>query len=647
MAKAGVENQSRTPQACDRCRKSKVKCSGIRPKCRHCLKRKKECTWPNSPAPGGYYHSVGSAEVEAKLGVKPFDGVQQSLDGSVVQAGSDGGCVLPEAKLLQRLLSIFLARHHDVELCSFLHKPSLDIFKLAVRSPFLVTSIISLSALYVPEDEARDFGFESAASLSDNYARSARRYAQILSDEPSVYTIQAYLVLAIRELITWTKFRAWMYAGTAIRMSQALHLGLEFNQRHSPGQKEVRRRTFWACFIVDRLISYSCNHPFAIDQKSARVQLPCPENSFAFEEAYSGPFLDNLQLYTNQLSQLGIMPFYVTMLQLWGNMAALHTSGGRRSSRYAPTDPEGEFYKNEKAIEDFASSLPPSLRWSPQNYRLHQVTGQAQAFVNLNLLLLHSRCVMHQEYLPQLDSQYSLATLEIDEAASYDAAGLSLDYSNTPIINRCIESVHAITDMAIMLTQGSEQDQQLLQSPLAANALMTAAANHLWILYTQTCEKCPKDVAETNFGKLLDIICSWKRHWPVACAWAETLEMLRNLYSFSYGTGVTADFDYWEIGTDEITESPTLVEEAANENGTHPGLSDGDGIADPSTIAQRLHDKVRGILLNPLLATDVKKQNLRVYCKTVWQHMWHMWSFEPLESFDSDLMMVEEPVQSG
>ncbi|KFY62451.1 hypothetical protein V496_04583 [Pseudogymnoascus sp. VKM F-4515 (FW-2607)] len=602
VAKTGAENQGRTPQACDRCRKSKVKCSGTRPNCRNCLKRKKGCTWPSSPAPGGYYQLPDPGEVQAELldanglngvgHVRVLNGVGPIIDGPVHGDG-DSGSVLSEPHLLRRLLGIFLARHHDAELCSFLHKPSLDMSMLAVRSPFLVTSIFSLSALYVPEDEAkRDFGFESAMALSDNYARSARRYAQSLSDEPSVYTIQAYLVLAIRELITWTNFKAWMYAGNAIRMSQALQLGLEFNQRYSPGQKEVRRRTFWACFVVDRLISYSCNHPFAIDQMSARVQLPCPENSFAFEEAYSGPSLDNILLHTHQVSQLGIMPFYITMLQLWGNMAVLHTSGGRRSSRYAPTDPEGEFYKNSKAIDDFASSMPPSLRWSAQNYKLHQITGQAQAFVNLNLLLLHSRCVMHQEYLPQLDSQYSLATLQVDEAANFDAAGLSLDYSNGPIIDCCIDSVHAITDMATMLTHGSAQDQQLLQSPFAANTLMTAAAVHLWIFYTQTCDKCPKHVAESNFSQLLDIIRSWQPRWRVACAWAETLEMLRKLYSFSYGTGDMADFEFLEAGTDEIAESPTLVEEAADANGAHPGLSDGDGIADPSTIAQRLHDKL-------------------------------------------------------
>lgn len=116
--------------------------------------------------------------------VRVLNGVGPIIDGPI--HGSDSGCVLPEPHLLQRLLGIFLARHHDAELCSFLHKPSLDMSMLAVRSPFLVTSLFSLSALYVPEDEAkRDFGFESAVALSDNYARFARRYAQSLSDEPS------------------------------------------------------------------------------------------------------------------------------------------------------------------------------------------------------------------------------------------------------------------------------------------------------------------------------------------------------------------------------------------------------------------------------------------------------------------------------
>jgi hypothetical protein len=367
---------------------------------------------------------------------------------------------------------------------------------------------------------------------------------------------------------------------------------------------------------------------------SVRIQLPCPENRFAFEEDYSGPSLDNITLHVNQVSQLGIVPFYIMMVKLWGDMAIVHLTGGRRRSKFAPNDPAGEFYKCDKAIEDFVSGLPPNLSWSARNYKLHQATGQAQAFVIMNFLLHHSRCVMHQEYLPQLDLQYAL-TVEIDPAATYDSAGISLDHIDQRIIAACVDSVNAITDMATILNSGDEQDREMLQSTFAANALMTASAVHLWILYTQTCDRCPKHVAKAKANQLLQIIKSWQTQWRVATAWVETLEILYKLYEFSYGTGDMSDLNCWETGEDEISESQALAEEVTDEFGGHPGLSDGDGFPDPSTICLRLFDKVRSISLNPLQATNVKKRTLRIYCRTLWQHMW---SYEPLQGIGDEFI---------
>jgi hypothetical protein len=170
-----------------------------------------------------------------------------------------------------------------------------------------------------------------------------------------------------------------MYAGTALRMVQALSLNVEVHQRYSPRQKEIRRRTFWACFIVDRLISYSCNKPFNLFFQSIRIQLPCPEIIFAFDEVYVGLSIEDLALQPKQVSQIGMMPYFIATLRLWGDMAFLHVSGGRRLSKYGPHSPESEFYRYRTAIEDFSASLPRALTWSAQNYKLHQVTGQVQA----------------------------------------------------------------------------------------------------------------------------------------------------------------------------------------------------------------------------------------------------------------------------
>ena len=450
-----------------------------------------------------------------------------------------------------------------------------------------------------------------------------------------VQTIQAYLILAIRELMIWSNIKAYMYAGTALRMAQALNLNVEVRQLQSPREKEVRRRTFWACFVVDRLISYSCNKPFTLSFESAQISLPSPATSFAFDEVFAGPSTKDLVLHANQVSQIGIMPFLIKMTHLWGDMAFLHVSGGRRCSKNGPNSPESEFYRYREAIDDFSSSLPQSLSWSPQNYKLHQVTRQAQAFVNLNFLLHQSKCVMHQEYLPQLDSQYSLNS-EVNYATSFDAAGISLDYIDKSIIKTCMVSINTITDMALTLHAGPEKDRELLQSIFAANAILTASAVHLWVLYTQTCDACPKHEALAKAEKLRQVIKSWQPQWRVATAWVETLEMLYKLYVYSYGKVVESDLDCWDMGTDDVNDGQNVAGEVTDEKNV--ATSEADDIPDPSVVCQRLYDKIRSILVNPLLATDIKQRNLRAYCRTLWQHVW---IYGPTDGFGDDFSSLD------
>lgn len=461
----------------------------------------------------------------------------------------------------------------------------------------------------------------------------------------SVYTTQAFLILSIRELLIWSNVKAYMYVGAALRMAQALHLNVEVRQRYSPRQKEIRRRTFWACVVVDRLISYSCNKPFTLSFDLAHVYLPSPEIAFAFDEVLPGLTVERLSLQTNQVSQIGIMPYFIAMVRLWGDMALLHVSGGRRLSKHGPHSPESEFYQYEKTIEDFSSSLPPTLSWSTQNYQLHKVTGHAQTYVNLNFLLHHSQCVMHQEYLPQLDSQFSLSS-DLDDATVFDAAGISLDHNDLTITKSCIYNINVITDMALTLNTGSEQDQELLQSIFAANAILTAAAVHLWVLYTQTCDACPKHVALARAEQLRRVIKSWQPRWRVATAWVETLEMLYKLYVYSYGKIVDSDLDCWDMGTDDIRDGSEVFGEVTDES-ICPPATDADGMPDPSAVCQRLYDKIRSILVNPLLATEIKSRNLRIYARTLWQHMWIL---GPTEGFGDEFLNLEnvmDPSVSG
>jgi len=90
--------------------------------------------------------------------------------------------------------------------------------------------------------------------------------------------------------------------------------------------------------------------------------------------------------------------------------------------------------------------------------------------------------------------------------------------------------------------------------------------------------------------------------------------------------------------TDENNDNSEVAEEVVSESAEHSTISDMDGMPDPSTMCQRLSDKIRNILVNPLLATDVKKRNLTIYSRTLWQHMW---IFGPTEGASDDILTLE------
>jgi hypothetical protein len=92
------------------------------------------------------------------------------------------------------------------------------------------------------------------------------------------------------------------------------------------------------------------------------------------------------------------------------------------------------------------------------------------------------------------------------------------------------------------------------------------------------------------------------------------------------------------MGTDDINDIPEVSGEVIDDSGHYPITSDANDLPDPSAVCQRLYDKIRSILVNLLLATDVKKRNLRYFSRTLWQHMW---IFGPTEGFSGNFLSLE------
>lgn len=119
---------------------------------------------------------------------------------------------------------------------------------------------------------------------------------------PSLERAQTLLFLGFHRWADRKGQTGWQFLGQAWRMIQ--HLGYERDQSlrterekrrwsrpassHEQDlapedifiNREIERRTFWSCFILDRYIGCSKTRPQTINVADTKIQLPCSEDAF-------------------------------------------------------------------------------------------------------------------------------------------------------------------------------------------------------------------------------------------------------------------------------------------------------------------------------------------------------------------------------
>jgi hypothetical protein len=123
------------------------------------------------------------------------------------------------------------------------------------------------------------------SQAGDEYAAKARQLLSLEFDRPTLSNVQALVILGLHEFGSSRGARAWMYAGIAIRMAISLGLNVEDEGRlanQSWIECEVRRRVFWATFIMGMTVLGEC-----ADFRSIFVFFLCSSSPFPTRERCS------------------------------------------------------------------------------------------------------------------------------------------------------------------------------------------------------------------------------------------------------------------------------------------------------------------------------------------------------------------------
>jgi hypothetical protein len=236
----------------------------------------------------------------------------------------------------------------------------------------------------------------------------------------SLEVIQAALMLSLYEWGQTRGLTAWMYVGNAIRLAQSMGLPYEDDegpssnsyQKHESNSnstssemitdKEVRRRTWWSCFVMDRMLAAGKCRPTMIDVEKLRVQLPCSDSQFIFKKATRTDVLKaNFKRAGNEpINNDGVLGWYIRLVEIFGRLSVWSYSGGRRTETEPPWIQSTNFSQIREDLERFHRALPPSLTFTAENLSAHIETQNATAYTSMHTLYLLCLIMLHREYFP-------------------------------------------------------------------------------------------------------------------------------------------------------------------------------------------------------------------------------------------------------
>lgn len=476
--KAGKERK-RLPLACIACRRKKIRCSGEKPACKHCLRSRIPCVYKvttRKAAPRTDYMAmldkrlrrmedrviklipkeslpsvagVGRSVVKPALpGAPPKTPTANKKRGAEEAFGNDldewsksksanpdvGGSAsrtkeaddtslltegaesLPPKDIQEHLAEVYFDFVYG-QSYPLLHKPSF-MRRLAKGDvpPVLILAICAISARFSTHPQLRS---EPCFLRGDNWGEKAREIALKRYDAPNITILIVYLLLGLHEFGTCQGGRSWMFGGMAQRMAYALqlHKELEFDPSVPESERkplsltdrEIRRRTMWSCFLMDRFNSSGTDRPLFVHEQYIEVQLPVKEHLYVHEiqaptENLDGNVPNPVAPDSGQLADprenMGVTAYTIRLVCIWGKLVKYMNLGGKEREPEPMWSAKSTFHQIRKEAKDFKDALPEMLVYSPENLKSHAIGRTANSYLYLHILYQQIILFLHRFSLP-------------------------------------------------------------------------------------------------------------------------------------------------------------------------------------------------------------------------------------------------------
>ncbi|KAI5855003.1 hypothetical protein GGS23DRAFT_590342 [Durotheca rogersii] len=260
---------------------------------------------------------------------------------------------------------------------------------------YLIHAIYAAAARYAPHPA----GHQSAVKLSESYASRSR--SEIDTDEPSIDALQALLLLSAAFTAAGKGKKAYMLMTNAIGMAMALELHREvgIQARITAVEREMRRRLFWTCYLLDRFVACGSKRPCLVNDKMILLRLPCwspGPSAFPVE----GEFFQNgsnvQQLQGSVRKSQGSSGMLIDISRILGTTNRYLAAGGVKGDSHFPWHALSNLSKIRQDLEIWASGTDNVF--SSVDTLFGQPDSTVLVLSKLVYHLIH--CLIYRPFLP-------------------------------------------------------------------------------------------------------------------------------------------------------------------------------------------------------------------------------------------------------
>ncbi|KAF7554834.1 hypothetical protein G7046_g6702 [Stylonectria norvegica] len=494
----------------------------------------------------------------------------QAQEAEETKLFEEGRNALPSKELQESLAEVFFDKIYG-QAYYILHKPSyLQKLKNNTLPPVLILSVCAVGARFAATPE-----LSSAPPFmrGEEWASHARDICMRRYEWPNITILTCLLILGLHEFGTCQGGRSWALGGQAIRMAFALqlHKDLERDPFGNKGKgaqlsfidREIRRRTMWACFLMDRFNSSGTDRPMFIKEETLKIPLPIKEKYFQLDipgptETLDGqvlhPAVSNDGQPVEARDNMGVAAYMIRTISLWGRIIDYLNQGGKEADSEPMSSEDSKYAKLLDEADNFESTLPNSLKYSPDNLETHQTEGTASQFLFLHISIHQNALFLNRA-----------AVLASNTLAARQRGGPDNFLANAK--EKMVIAANGISD----LLKEAGGSPCLVTAPFAGYCAFSSTTVH--ILGIVSSDPMVKATAEAKLATNIKFLTQMKKHWGMF-HWM--MEDVRTQYRKAIDASRAG-----APGSDGVTGS-TIIQYGDWFNRYPHGLSDADCM-DPAT----------------------------------------------------------------